>query len=110
MAHYAKIENDVVQQVIVADEEFVRKLDGQWVQTSYNTHGGVHPDGRPLRKNFAGIGYTYDSDRDAFIPPRPFESWVLNEQTCLWDSPVPYPEDGEDRYWDESTLSWVKVN
>ncbi len=107
MAHYAKIENDVVQQVIVADEEFVRKLDGQWVQTSFNTHGGVHPDGRPLRKNFAGIGYTYDSDRDAFIPPRPFESWVLNEQTCLWDSPIPCPNDGQDYYWDESTLSWI---
>ena len=107
MAHYAKIENDVVQQVIVADEEFVRKLDGQWVQTSFNTHGGTHPEGRPLRKNFAGIGYTYDSDRDAFIPPKPFESWVLNEQTCLWDSPVPYPNENGDYYWNESTLSWI---
>jgi len=107
MAHYAKIENAVVQQVIVADEEFVRKLDGQWVQTSYNTHGGAHPEGRPLRKNFAGIGYTYDSDRDAFIPPRPFESWVLVEETCLWHSPVPYPNENGDYYWNESTLSWI---
>jgi hypothetical protein len=107
MAHYAKIENDVVQQVIVADEDFVRKLDGQWVQTSYNTNGGFHPEGRPLRKNFAGIGYTYDSERDAFVPPKPFESWVLNEQTCLWNSPVPYPNNGEDYHWDESTLSWI---
>jgi hypothetical protein len=107
MAHYAKIENDVVQQVIVADEEFVRKLDGQWVQTSFNTHGGTHPEGRPLRKNFAGIGYTYDSDRDAFIPPKPFESWVLIEETCLWNSPVPYPNENGDYYWNESTLSWI---
>jgi hypothetical protein len=107
MAHYAKIENAVVQQVIVADEEFVRQLDGQWVQTSFNTHGGTHPEGRPLRKNFAGIGYTYDSDRDAFIPPRPFESWVLVEETCLWDSPVPYPNENGDYYWNESTLSWI---
>lgn len=107
MAHYAKIENDVVQQVIIADEDFVRKLDGEWVQTSYNTHGGVHPQNRPLRKNFAGIGYTYERQRDAFVPPKPFESWVFNEQTCLWDSPAPYPSNGGDYHWDESTLSWI---
>ena len=110
MAHYAKIENDVVQQVIVADEDFVRNLDGQWVQTSYNTRGGVHPENRPLRKNFAGIGYTYDQQRDAFGPPKPFESWVLNEQTCLWESPVSYLEDGKDYYWDELTLSWIETD
>ena len=110
MAHYAKIENDVVQQVIVADEDFVRNLDGQWVQTSYNTRGGVHPENRPLRKNFAGIGYTYDRQRDAFIPPKPFESWVLNEQTCLWDSPIPQPNDGKDYYWNELATSWNQID
>jgi hypothetical protein len=110
MAHYAKIENDVVKQVIVADENFIRNLDGEWIQTSYNTHAGVHPENRPLRKNFAGIGYNYDRQRDAFIAPKPFESWVLVEQTCIWDSPVPYPNDSKDYYWDELTLSWVETD
>jgi hypothetical protein len=107
MAHYAKIENDVVKQVIVADEDFIRNLDGEWIQTSYNTRAGVHPENRPLRKNFAGIGYNYDRQRDAFIAPKPFKSWVLVEQTCLWNSPVPYPNDGKDYYWNELTLSWI---
>jgi hypothetical protein len=89
--------------------DFLTKLHGWaiWKQTSYNTHGGVHDNGgTPLRKNHAGIGYTYDEDRDAFIPKKPFNSWILNETTCLWESPVAYPQD-ENRYtWNESTLTW----
>ena len=79
-------------------------------QTSYNTHGGVHAlGGTPLRKNYAGIGYTYDAGRDAFIPPKPYASWVLNETTCLWDAPVAYPDDGKRYSWDEATTSWVEI-
>jgi len=111
MAHYAKVKNGVVTQVIVAEPEFfdtfVDSSPGQWIQTSYNTHGGQHPEGRPLRKNYAGIGFTYDAVRDAFIPPQPYASWTLNEDTCLWDSPVPYPNDGNLYTWDESTTSWI---
>lgn len=85
MAHYAKIENDIVVQVIVAEQDFIDTLDGEWVQTSYNTIGGVHTlGGTPLRKNYAGFGYTYDRIRDAFIPPKPSEDAVLDEDTCLW--------------------------
>lgn len=108
MAHFAKIQGDVVEQVVVADLKTVAGFEGEWIQTSYNTRGGQHPEGRPLRKNFAGIGYTYDRDRDAFIPPQPFASWVLNEGTCLWDAPVPYPADGKVYRWDEDTTSWVE--
>lgn len=87
MSHYAKIENGIVTQVIVAEQDFIDTQEGNWVQTSYNTHGGVHPNGTPLRKNYAGIGFTYDSDRDAFIPPKPAEgTWALNEDTCLWEA------------------------
>ena len=82
---------------------------GEWIQTSYNTYGGQHPEGRPLRKNYAGVGFTYDRTRDAFIPPKPFESWTLNEETCLWDSPVPYPNDGNKYMWDETQTNWVEV-
>lgn len=109
MSHFAKIENGIVAQVIVAEQDFIDTIDGEWVQTSYNTRGGQHPEGKPLRKNYAGIGYTYDSERDAFIPPKPFDSWVLNEDTCLWDAPVPIPEDGKMYTWDEETLSWIEV-
>ena len=114
MGHFAKVNNGVVEQVIVAEPEFfttfVDTSPGQWIQTSYNTHGGVHKNGgTPLRKNFAGIGYTYDAQRDAFIPPKPFASWILNESTCLWDAPVPMPNDGKVYKWDESTLSWTEV-
>jgi hypothetical protein len=80
-----------------------------WVQTSYNTHGGQHSEGRPLRKNYAGIGYTYDSVRDAFIPPKLYASWVLDEQTCLWKSPIPIPQDDNQYRWDEPTTSWIEV-
>ena len=82
---------------------------GEWIQTSYNTYGGVHKTGgTPLRKNYAGIGYTYDKERDAFIAPKPFASWSLNEETCLWESPSPYPSDGKIYVWDEPTTNWVE--
>ena len=113
MAHFAKVENNIVTQVIVAEPEFfntfVDTSPGEWIQTSYNTRAGEHPEGRPLRKNYAGIGFTYDKQRDAFIPPKPYESWILNEETCLWESPIPYPQDGKGYKWNEETLSWIKV-
>lgn len=113
MAHFAKVENGLVIEVIVAEQDFINSgavgNPSDWVQTSYNTHGGQHPEGRPLRKNYAGIGFTYDSVRDAFIPPTPYPSWVLNEDTCLWDAPVPYPTDGQYYEWDEETVSWKLV-
>jgi len=112
MAHFAKVSNGVVVQVIVAEPEFFQTFvdtsPGEWIQTSYNTHGGQHPEGRPLRKNYAGIGFTYDRTRDAFIPPKPYASWTLNEDTCLWDAPTPMPTDGV-YTWDEATLSWKPV-
>ena len=114
MSHYAKVSDNKVTQVIVAEAEFftnfVDTSPGEWIQTSYNTHGGVHAKGGiPLRKNYAGIGYTYDQNKDAFIPPQPFLSWALNETTCLWDSPMPYPNDNKRYRWDESTISWVEL-
>lgn len=90
---------------------FLTKLFGHetWIKTSFNTRGGVHTlGGTPLRKNYAGVGYTYDSRRDAFIPPRPFPSWVLNEETCLWDAPVAAPDDGKIYVWDEQIVNWVQ--
>ena len=121
MAHYAKVKDGVVTQVIVAEAEFfdtfVDTEPGEWIQTSYNTRGGKHydpetneeDDGTPLRKNYAGIGFTYDADRDAFIPPQPYDSWTLNETTCLWESPVAYPDDGEMYKWNEDTTTWDLV-
>jgi hypothetical protein len=114
MAHFAKVENGIVTQVIVIDAETLALghwgNPSLWVQTSYNTHGGVHATGgTALRKNYAGIGYSYDSTRDAFIPPKPFASWLLNETTCLWGAPTPMPTDGKIYKWDEPTLSWVEV-
>jgi hypothetical protein len=111
MAHFAKVENGTVVQVIVAEQEVIDSgiFGHGWVQTSYNTYGGQHPENRPLRKNYAGVGYTYDSSRDAFIPPKPFASWLLNEDTCLWNAPVAYPEDGKQYSWDESTTSWIET-
>ena len=114
MAHFAKVLDSIVTQVIVAEPEFfntfVDSSPGEWIQTSYNTHGGQHPEARPLRKNFAGVGYSYDKTRDAFIPPQPYASWILNEDTCLWDPPVPYPSDGKYYEWDEETTSWTETN
>ena len=113
MSHFAKVENNIVTQVIVAEQDVIDSgLFGTgWVQTSYNTYGGVHKNGgTPMRKNYAGVGYTYDSSRDAFIPPQPFPSWNLNETTCLWDSPTPMPiVEGKLFKWDEPTTSWVEV-
>lgn len=110
MAHFAKVEDGIVTQVIVAEQDVIDSgLFGDgWVQTSYNTRGGEHPEGMPLRKNFAGIGFTYDAERDAFIPPKPYESWLLNDDTCLWEPPVAYPSEGGTYYWDEETLAWVE--
>ena len=114
MSHFAKVVNGTVVQVIYAEQEFfstfVDTSPGEWIQTSYNTHGGIHVNGGiPLRKNYAGIGYAYDLQRDAFIPPKPYNSWVLNEETCLWDSPVQCPNDGGKYAWNESTISWVAI-
>jgi hypothetical protein len=111
MSHFAKVESGIVTQVIVAEQDFIDTgaVGDGWVQTSYNTHGGQHPEGIPLRKNYAGIGYIYDSQRDAFIPPQPYASWTLVEETCLWISPVAMPTDGKMYSWDEATLSWIEV-
>ena len=114
MAHFAKVVDGKVSQVIVAEPEFfqtfVDSSPGEWIQTSYNTHGGVHATGgTPLRKNYAGIGFTYDRTRDAFIPPQPFASWTLNEQTCLWNAPVAMPTDGKRYEWDEAKKQWDEV-
>tara|TARA_R110000868_G_scaffold17474_2_gene76635 strand:+ start:1008 stop:1337 length:330 start_codon:yes stop_codon:yes gene_type:complete len=108
MSHFAKVVNNIVTQVIVAEQDFVDTQDGTWVQTSYNTYGGVHSGGKtPLRKNYAGIGSTYDSTKDAFYSPQPYPSWTLNEDSCIWQPPTPMPEDGM-CYWDEDTLSWIE--
>ena len=112
MAHFAKVENGIVTQVIVAEQYFIDTgaAGNGWVQTSYNTYGGVHANGgTPLRKNYAGIGYTYDSQRDAFISPKPYPSWVLLEDTCQWTAPVAYPTDGKMYSWDENVLSWHEL-
>ena len=113
MAHYAKVVNGTVTRVIVAEAEFfdtfVDDSPGEWIQTSYNTRAGTHTlGGSPLRKNFASIGGTYDVTKDAFIPPKIFESWILNEDKCIWEPPTPEPNDGKDYYWDESLRSWVE--
>jgi len=137
MAHFAKVVDGIVEQVIVAEQDFINTQEGTWVQTSYNTHGGQHfsfrfedveesdadgntvtsslevsyPDGgEGLRKNYAAVGDTYDSVRDAFIAPQPFPSWTLNEDTCWWNAPVAYPTDGNFYQWDEDTISWVELN
>ena len=114
MSHFAKIESGIVTQVIVAEQDFVDTQEGTWVQTSY-TYGNQHRlGGIPLRKNYAGIGCTYDSTRDAFYSPQPYPSWTLNETTCLWEPPVAYPSDavtGVKSYtWNENTTSWVEVD
>jgi hypothetical protein len=114
MSHYAKVENGIVTQVIVAEEDFIQTGalgdPAGWIQTSYNTHGGQHSQGgTPLRKNYAGIGYTYDSQRDAFIAPKPYPSWQLNEDTCLWHAPTPVPTEGGPFTWNEEARAWVAV-
>jgi len=121
MAHFAKVVNGTVSQVIVAEPEFfdtfVDSSPGTWIQTSYNTRGGIHyspetgePDGGvALRKNYAGIGFIYDAVRDAFYAPQPYPSWTLNEDSCVWEPPVAYPTDGELYNWNEETQSWDAV-
>lgn len=113
MSHFAKVIDGIVTEVLVIEQDVIDTgMFGDpalWVRTSYNTYGGQHPEGRPLRKNFAGIGFTYDPVRDAFIAPQPFASWTLDEDTCLWNAPVAYPDDGKVYAWDEATLAWVGV-
>jgi len=111
------VHNDVLKDAEGIEQEvlgidFLTKLTGWsiWKQTSYNTQGGVHTlDGTPLRKNHAGIGYTYDEDRDAFIPKQPFNSWTLNEDTCRWEAPSARPDDGKEYKWNEETTSWDEI-
>ena len=124
MAHYAKVNNTIVERVIVAEADFfdtfVDSSPGEWIQTSYNTIEGVHyqPNSRDpsedqskaFRKNYAGVGYVFDTERDAFIPPKVYNSWVLNEDTCQWEPPIAYPDDGKDYIWDEATTNWVEVD
>jgi len=112
MSHFAKVENGEVTQVIVAEQDVIDSgLFGDgWIQTSYNTCGGQHPEGRPLRKNFAGIGFSYDAILDAFIPSKPYPSWKLNETTCLWYAPVDKPTDGKQYAWDEQTTTWIEID
>ena len=124
MAHFAKINesNIVTQVVVVNDSDGNNDTDGQnflnnlfktthtWKKTSYNTYGNTHRlGGTPYRKNFASVGFTYDSSRDAFIEPKPYNSWTLNETTCLWESPVAYPSDGKSYEWDEDNKQWVEA-
>ena len=114
MAHYAKVNNGIVERVIVAEAEFfdtfVDDSAGTWIQTSYNTYGGEHKlGGTPLRKNYAGIGFTYDVEKDAFIPPQPYASWTLNETTCQWEAPVAYPNDGNMYTWNETDQQWDEI-
>jgi len=113
MSHFAKVENGIVTQVLVIEQDVIDTgLFGDpalWVQTSYNTFGGKHPNGTPLRKNFAGVGFTYDQERDAFIPPQTFPSWTLDEETCLWVPPIAYPNDGKPYRWDEENQVWAEL-
>ena len=121
MSHFAKVVNGVVTQVIVAEQEFIDSFvddsPGEWIQTSYNTRQGKHyapnsnieDDGIPLRKNFAWIGGTYDKNRDAFLPPHQYPSWILNEETCVYDPPTPMPKDGKYYDWDETNKSWKEI-
>ena len=121
MSHFAQIdENNIVTRVLVIEQDVIDTGHfgdpATWIQTSYNTRGGVHygsdnqPDGGvALRKNYAGVGYTYDPDRDAFYAPQPWPSWTLDEDTCWWQPPVPMPTDGKNYVWDESTVSWIEL-
>jgi len=123
MAHFAELDdsNKVVRVIVVSNDNVLNELSGisfcqflfgdgtNWVQTSYNTHRGVHKNGgNPFRKNFAGIGFSYDSTRDAFIPPKPYDSWILDDFACAWKAPVDMPDDRNEYTWDEDTTSWVR--
>ena len=113
MSHFAKITDGKVTQVIVAEKEFfdtfVDSSPGTWLQTSYNTHGNQHPEGRPLRGNYAGIGYNYDATNDVFYAPQPYPSWILNNTTWLWEAPVAMPTDDKMYKWNESITNWEEV-
>jgi len=113
MSHYAKVLDGKVIQVIVAAQEFFNTFvdtnPGNWIQTSYNTRGNQHPNGTPLRGNFAGIGYTYDQAKDVFYAPKPFPSWLLNESTWTWEAPTPMPTDNKTYSWNEETNTWIEV-
>jgi len=114
MSHYAKVENGIVTQVIVAEQEFIDSgalgNPTQWIQTSYNTFGGVHrTGGTPLRKNYAGVGYSYFPDIDAFVPPKVYNSWILNTDTGLWEAPIPKPTDNKNYVWNENELRWEET-
>lgn len=113
MSHFAKVVDGKVTKVIVAEKEFfdtfIDDSPGEWIQTSYNTHGNQHPQGRPLRGNYAGIGYTYDRANDVFYAPQPYASWTLNQETWTWEAPTPYPNDDKLYKWDEAITSWVEV-
>jgi hypothetical protein len=120
MSHFAKIENGIVTQVIVAEQDFIDSgaigNPSDWIKTSYNTYGGVHygnngqPDnGTPLRANYAGVGYSYDVENDVFYAPKPYPSWVISAPTWIWQPPIPFPTDDKKYNWDESTTSWVPV-
>tara|TARA_A100001011_G_scaffold325810_1_gene349020 strand:- start:325 stop:714 length:390 start_codon:yes stop_codon:yes gene_type:complete len=122
MSHFAKVRNNLVETVIVAEQDFIDALPSEsgvtWIQTSYNTRGGVHyapnsntaDGGVALRKNYAGIGYTYDLVRDAFYEPKPYPSWILNETSCLWEAPIPIPDNEKFYQWDESKKEWVETD
>jgi hypothetical protein len=113
MSHFAKVVDGKVVNVIVAEKEFfdtfVDSSPGTWIQTSYNTYGNKHPEDRPLRGNYAGLGYTYDATNDVFYAPQPFTSWILNNTTWLWEAPKPMPNDGKAYTWDEATTNWKEV-
>ena len=113
MSHFAKVTDGKVTQVIVAEQEFfdtfVDSSAGTWLQTSYNTYGNQHPEGRPLRGNYAGIGYTYDATNDVFYAPQTFPSWILNNTTWLWEAPVAYPTDGKKYKWNEAIINWEEA-
>ena len=121
MSHFAKVKNNLVETVIVAEQDFINSLPSEsgvtWIQTSYNTRGGIHyapnsntaDGGVALRKNYAGIGDTYDSARDAFYAPKPYPSWILNETSCIWEAPVAHPNDGKLYNWNESNLAWEEI-
>ncbi len=110
MSHFAKVENGIVTQVIVAEEDFIATgaVGHGWIQTSYNTHGNQHPQGRPLRGNYAGIGYTYDDVNDVFIAPQPYGNWVLNTTSWLWEPPILMPVDEYFYTWNQETTAWDK--
>jgi hypothetical protein len=122
MGHYAKVKNEIVTQVIVAKKEFIDTIqdnNNSWIKTSYNTRGGVHyqpnsnepsqDQSKALRKNYAGIGYVYDSVRDAFYQPKPFNSFILNEETCIWEAPIAAPTDSKSYQWNEDSFYWEEI-